>query len=507
MEWKVKYQRYLKLSAALQLGIVILLLILSQFISGRIDLSRSKQFSISEYSRNLLGELGQNLTIRYYLSSELELRLAQSSEIRNYLSQLRGLHPGLIDVEIIRADESMGLEQLGISSQSIEVVDGNSQQRRNVYSGITLSYGSQTEVIPEIFQMDSLEYELAAALTRLIHGTPRVNMLIARQAEDVSYEIAQEYLGRLFDVNVLSPGEDLPPSEVLLVFGTDQLGATDMNRIRQSMRSGSPMVLSADSARADLLANLSALPMRNASSSAFLAELGIELGASWVLDSINNPIPVQEEQGSQRVQGYRSYPPWIHVNSDAMANEHPLSSIFTGLDLYWASPISYDPEDDRITPLLYSSSTALADAHFTSDPLETQDLLDNSGPIGPQLLALEFNGELSSNLQDGSSDKTAARFILIGDGDFASDLVQFTSAQYNLTFLRGLIEYLCGYEELLALNGPSIDMSLTGGNEGVASARLKLAALVSVCMLPATFFAWGGIRLFRRRAFGKGRPS
>jgi ABC-type uncharacterized transport system involved in gliding motility auxiliary subunit len=93
------------------------------------------------------------------------------------------------------------------------------------------------------------------------------------------------------------------------------------------------------------------------------------------------------------------------------------------------------------------------------------------------------------------------RLVVVGDADFASNLMDFTEAQYNMTFLANAAEWLANSEDLLSIKSRlSRDVRL---NRIQDPARRLAAALstqiVNVAIIPLAVIAFGIIRLLLRR--------
>jgi ABC-type uncharacterized transport system involved in gliding motility auxiliary subunit len=94
-----------------------------------------------------------------------------------------------------------------------------------------------------------------------------------------------------------------------------------------------------------------------------------------------------------------------------------------------------------------------------------------------------------------------ARLVVVGDADFASNLLEFTEAGYNLSFLTNTAEWLSNSEDLLSIKTRlARDVRLNRIQE--PSRRLTavlVTEIVNVAVIPLAVIAFGIVRLLLRR--------
>jgi ABC-type uncharacterized transport system involved in gliding motility auxiliary subunit len=94
-----------------------------------------------------------------------------------------------------------------------------------------------------------------------------------------------------------------------------------------------------------------------------------------------------------------------------------------------------------------------------------------------------------------------ARLVVVGDADFASNLLEFTEATYNLGFLTNAAEWLSNSEDLLAIKTRlARDVRLNRIQEPARRLAAVLATqIVNVAVIPLAVVAFGIVRLLLRR--------
>ncbi len=89
----------------------------------------------------------------------------------------------------------------------------------------------------------------------------------------------------------------------------------------------------------------------------------------------------------------------------------------------------------------------------------------------------------------------------MGDADFASNLLEFTEADYNLSFLTNTAEWLSNSEDLLSIKTRlARDVRLNRIQEPSRRlAAVLVTEIVNVAVIPLAVIAFGIVRLLLRR--------
>jgi ABC-type uncharacterized transport system involved in gliding motility auxiliary subunit len=149
--------------------------------------------------------------------------------------------------------------------------------------------------------------------------------------------------------------------------------------------------------------------------------------------------------------------------------EHPVSSGFSGVDLFWASPIELNPPEQVTGEILFSSTPGawLMTGNFVTNP-DPQNRFDREAPDtqGVKTLAVALSGKFPSwfeglpkpvregspeELPDRIGETRDSRIIVIGDTDFASFLMQYAQAQRNLDFLVQAADWLGNDDDIIGI--------------------------------------------------------
>lgn len=162
----------------------------------RIDFSKNKTFSVSEFSKSLIRKVNEPLTITYYCSSNLSKLYPQIRDVKDYLVDFaqESKKIRLIIKDPDRNEQTRKLLQdYGIKSQQMRTVSSTSTNFISVYSAVILEYQGNMEIIPFTMEANSLEYDLDIRIKSLLSGYKRtVNIIVGNGmslSEDYNYVI------------------------------------------------------------------------------------------------------------------------------------------------------------------------------------------------------------------------------------------------------------------------------------------------------------------------------
>jgi len=463
----------------LALAAIILGLLVSGRLWFRLDLSRNQAYTLSRVARNLYREIPETVTITYYLSEKLTKIHPVPGEIRDLLIEFTTHSRGRIRLVVkdpVKAAAVAAAERLGVLPQQIQTMEKDQASVATVYTGIVIEYLNQTETLPVVFSVDTLEYDLTSRIRTLVRGRERAaGMLVAgadkNWSQDFNY-LEQAFSQAGYRVRQIAPGAEIPDDlPILFVFGgVEELDDWALYRINRYVVSGGKVLFAVDGVFVDSRADLAARPMVDAGLLSLLAAWGVRVEPKLVLDKAALTIPYQSQNpaGSRQVRLVR-YPHWVAVLEKNGNQDHPVTSNFGGLDLFWPSPLLLEPPAG-VTATILASSTADA-WRMTKDFAANPDasLLfsrEEAQTRGPAVLAAAMSGRFpdwfaerpkpsragsSETLPDMPRAAQDSRVLVIGDSDLASGLIQYTQSQRNLVFLLQCADWLGNDEDILAI--------------------------------------------------------
>jgi gliding-associated putative ABC transporter substrate-binding component GldG len=512
----------------LGLAIIILAGLNSSRFFTRLDLTASKAFSISSVSKKLFREIPEQVYLTYYISDKLRKLYSFPAQIEDLLLEYAAYSHGKIRVEVLdplRDAEMTRAESLGVYPQQIEVVERDQRSLAQVYTGIVVQYLDRHETIPVAARVDSLEYELTSRIRKVVSNEQQVvGILLGDQGRNLQQEFSGLYraLSQDFRLEQVSAGQDIPADmDVLLILGNQDLEEFDLFPVDQYIMKGGRVMFAVEGVRVDLQRGLAVAKLEKDPTLDLLEAYGVRVKRELVLDKYcqNFRMPIQMF-GQVMWQLLDKYPYWITVAGQYVSRDNPITARFSGLDLYWASPLESTAKAGTEAEVLARTTPegwTVSQEPFQTNPQQGSLLLamphDNKGSYP---LAISLRGELTSYFKGRSiptregekrdwqsivESAKDSRIIVVGDADFASDLLQFTEANYNLDFLSNAAQWLGNSEDLLSIKTRTTrDTRLNKIQDPARRVRSALTAeLVNVVLIPLAVIGFGIGRLLYRR--------
>lgn len=174
---KRTWLKQLKISAAsvLIIGAFILINILISPVSFlKYDLSFGNAYTLSTSTRKILKKLNTSMTISFFASSDLPARLLPlKNEVIDLLNEYQKENKGKLTVKILDPKKDQNalrqVGELGIPQLQFSQLEQDKYAVTASYFGIAINYGNQKEILPQVTDIESLEYNLTASIYRLIH--------------------------------------------------------------------------------------------------------------------------------------------------------------------------------------------------------------------------------------------------------------------------------------------------------------------------------------------------
>jgi ABC-2 type transport system permease protein len=269
-----------------------------------------------------------------------------------------------------------------------------------------------------------------------------------------------------------------------------------------------------------------------------LASYGVEIGEAMVLDTRNEPFPmqVQRQVGGIQVAEYQliAYPYFIDVRSDGMDSDSPIVANLPAVTVQWASPLTLDEakmEGRQVNVLLKSTAESWlrSSGDVQPDLNAYPDLgfaVEGEQQAWPLAVAIQgsfesyFRGKASPFEQQGMATPTAtatetvatpepvlgtvevspelSRLVVVGSSEFIDDTVLRISSNvsadrylYNLQFVQNAVDWSVEDQDLLSIRSRGTyshllkpldhkEQSLWEGlNYGLALAALAVVGVVS----------------------------
>ena len=530
--------------AILSAAAFVLAFMISSRIWFRLDLTRDKSYTLSEVSRNLYREIPDQVTITYFVSDRLALAHPLPGEIadmlREYAAQSRG-RIRFIQKDPAKANLTQAVEEMGIVPQQIQVVEKNESTVATVYTGILIEYLDRKSVMPVVFSLDTLEYDLSSRIRALVRNTEKELGVIVADASkqwNTDYNLLNRQLTVSgFKIRLISPGDEIPDTlpALFVLGGSEDLDDYALYRIDRYILGGGRVLFAANGVFVDTRGSLEARGVQDKGLLAMLANYGVVVRTALVLDRAALTLTFQTRNENGTFIRSVRYPEWIGVQQGAGNPNQPLTARFAGLDLYWPSPLELSPPPGVSAEALFSSTNQawLQTDKFITDPNRIPQFdAEAATTRGTKVLGAVLSGIFpgayegrpkperkaaakaaasTDALPDLPMQKKPSRIIVVGDADFAGSLMQVSRAEgRNLEFLVRTAEWLSSDDDIIAIRGREGEGRLDRitdsdkRNTAMAFSRGFNTVFIPLCVIIAgLFLGWRRAARLRRTALTK----
>ena len=450
--------------ALLSAAAILFAILLGSRLWVRLDLTRNKAYTISEVSKKLCRNISDQVTITYFISDKLATAHPMPGEIADLLREYAAYSRGkirFVQRDPAKAELLQKLEELGIIPQQIQVVEKNETTLATVYTGILIEYLDRESVIPVVFSLDTLEYDLSSRIRSLVTNVEReLGVIVGDAYRQWSSEyglLNRELIMAGFRVRLLSPGEEILPAlpALFVLGGAGDLGEEALIPIDRYVRSGGNVFFAVDSIAVDTRGTLEAAAVEDKGLLAMLANYGVVVRRAMILDKTALGLSFQTQTGFGSMVRTVRYPLWIGVQENAANHNHPLGARFRGLDLFWASPLEVSPPAGVQSDVLFSSTNEawLQEERFITNPNMISNFMDERGTtMGKKILGVSLAGIFPAAFAHEGISVKASRLIVVGDTDFAGNIMQVNRGEErNLDFLLRAAEWLSSDDDIITI--------------------------------------------------------
>jgi ABC-2 type transport system permease protein len=482
----------------LRVGVLLLVVtlvvvnLLGSYISGRLDLTPGKAYTLSPATKKLVGSLSDIVTIKVYASKDLPSEVGlMKRDLDDMLGDLRSAGNGKIRLQERNPDTDEATKKeaanLGITPVQFNIRGQASLEVKEGYLGMVIQYADLTEPIPFVRRTDDLEYRIASSIRGMTRsGKRKVGLIVAMDdwgREGRSLSQVQEQLAKSYEVVPVSLDDPSTLSDSTLV---------------AVMIAGQPQMLSQpahDALAAFLARGGGALIMTSGAPidgrtpravgkepvwNSILSPFGVKVRPDLVYDlSSNQMVPVPNAGGGGSV--YQPYPFWVRgVAGDGVS---VVTDGVNELFLPWVSSIDFSgAKAGTVTPLIASSRAAgVAEGDIDLNPTRAFPRSN----VRQHILGVQ--------VQADSASPVRGRVVLVGNAEFATD--RYLSPD-NGAFALNAVDWLAQDEALISIRSRDRRPPRLLFTSPVMQEAIKYVNLVGVPLLIAV---WGVVRLVRRR--------
>lgn len=487
--------------ATAYLGIITTVVILAvlglsseMFFHRRLDLTESKQFTLSKASLNTIRNLPDLVTIKVVMSKDLPTQFLQiRTHVVDLLREFEAQANGKITLVFEDPGESEAKRQqatsLGIQEVQLQEQSSEGLQIKKGFFGLAMTYGDKKEVIPVLQNLESFEYDMVVKLKKLtgsiktigiLEGSPNNKLTMTLPGPqpktttgfDENYPTLKEEAEKLYKLEKLDPlnGPIAEDVDLLLVAAPSHLSEMEKFNIDQFLMKGKSIMFLSPGVDMSLGTGINGTASHNGYED-LLAHYGLAVRKDVIL----------EDRNFEFVRFGNSffpspYPYWIKVGADGLNATSAISSKLGSISLPWVSALDIDTtkkDSSKVEVLARSSKGSWEEANsFFLLPRDLKEFLPVNQKSYP-LVALK-SGKLHSFYEDhplpmGDSThridsskvlrvaQKEARLLVIGNAVFASDFyVGYTQAVANLHLVLNSFDQLALDPDLITIRSREI---------------------------------------------------
>jgi gliding-associated putative ABC transporter substrate-binding component GldG len=398
-------------------AIVLIINILSENYSFRLDLTEEREYTLSKATNDILKGLDKPVTITAYFSKDLPPNIGNIQEnLKDMLVEYGNRSNGMVVYKFINPGEDEQLEreavQNGIQPIMINVREKDQVKQQKAWLGVMVSMGEDKETIPFIQPGSAMEYALSTSIKKLsVTNKPSI-ALIQGHGEPYISDVVQAYkeLTVLYDVQTLTLTDTTVIPEnfktIAIIRPADTIPPVQLSLLDNFLSKGGNMLVALNRVEGDF-SNATGRPVSTGLEE-WLMKKGLTIADNFIIDATCGSVTLQQQQGGFTMSTQIEFPylPVIQKFAD-----NPITKGLEAVSMQFASPITFSGDTTlRFTPIAFSSdkSGSLRTPLYFDIQKEWQT---TDFPMQDLVVAGILEGKLAGN--------TESKLIVISDGDFA----------------------------------------------------------------------------------------
>ena len=511
-------------------------------VYGRADLTEDKVYTLSPASKALVKSLKDPIIVKAYMSKEVPPQVSQiERHVRDLLDEYKAASGGKFQWESIDPAGDPKKEEeaskAGIRKIQLQQLSKDQVSVAAIYLGVSFEYGDKTDKLPEVGQIEGLEYEISSLLKRLTIKKRKIGFASGQgeageqQAQGIWRALQQNY-----DVqNVALSGQGavtkIPDDiDALVIMGPKQPYSEAAKKLVDGFLMQGKAVaflvdgMTLETPRGQMPPGMQMPRIARKNDTgleSLLGSYGFKINDDIVMDA-------QNARGIVMVDGQPMLvnQPYFPIVDERGIGKHDITDKVHGIFFPLASSVEVQGPmkelwdkggkagDAELAVLARSTAHSWQQTgFFMMDPTKPVKPQDNA-KTGPFAFGYAYRGKLKSafggaapamsSAETGdqpppSESKTPVRLVVIGDSDFGSDEYLRGSrdvARLNGHFVLNVMEWLVQDDALTPVRGKSITERPLHVEEGTPI-KVKVANMV---LLPLAFIGYGIVRWRLRRS-------
>jgi gliding-associated putative ABC transporter substrate-binding component GldG len=529
----------------LVIGAVVAVNLIGTRVFGRLDLTENKVYTLSNASKEIVRALPDYLTVKAYISKDLPPELSNTSRyVRDLMDDYKTYSKGKLRFEAFDPESDKKIEDEAnackVQKLQIQVMRSQKFEVGTYWLGLCFQYQGKDDAIPQVGQVEGLEYEISSIIKRMTQKKRKVAFTTGHGEQDLSqgFTFLKHVVDQEFDSTTVNPSSTAIADDVdALVVGGPKQPFDDKGRheIDSFLMKGRGVIFLVDGMA--LSAPRGGMPQmenqpkvgqaNNTGLNELLEKYGFKIGDDFVFDRQNVPGPV--DVGGRKM--LKNLPVFVGVKTDQSDKDNSILAGVNAVVFPFASSVQLvgplasgkaQLPGAKLWTLAATSPEAWKQSgfFFFSPMTEMEEAKDpkDHGVFG---LAYAYQGILKSaypppgavpgmsvpdNMPAAESRKPV-RMMVVGDSDFASD--EYLQVARYLPFYQGgaqmlfnAVSWTMEDEALTPVRSKTVAARpISVGSDGAVLA-LKLGNVFGVAIL---FIAFGVGRMVVRRTRRRGQ--
>ncbi|MEN9327673.1 MAG: hypothetical protein RI947_481 [Candidatus Parcubacteria bacterium] len=467
-------------------GFIVANILLSA-LSLRLDLSNGKAYTLSPATVKIVKSLDDVVTMKFFASSNLPTRLlplkTQTADLLREYKKAGGKNVTLRILDPTKDKTAAeDAQKAGIPELQFSQMEQDKFAVTNAYFGLAMYYGDKKEILPQVTDMGSLEYNLTAAVYKMQRKElPQVGIIDPGATVDPQSErigllkqvIASQFSPSMIVVDETKDINAAYKAVVVLDSPVKEQSSGIAKMVQKYVSKGGKVILFTDGVNID--EGLSATPA-DSSLSIFLKDYGITVQKNLVLSGSAELVTFGNQAGSFAT----IYPFWMKTN---VFSKHSYFSNIQQLTYPWTSSLTVEKKSGVETSELVKSVPQ------SWEQKQTFILNPNAIPQPNEKDLKQFT------VTARAAAKQGGELIVIPSTRFIMDKY-LGRASANIEFVLNVLNEMISQGALTGIRQRAV---LFYPLPELAQDEKDLIKYANILLLPIVFAVYGGYRLMKRR--------
>ncbi len=452
--------------------------------SARLDFSKGKAYTLSPATNTLLKNLDDIVTVKFFISSDIPTKfLPLKTDVVDLLNEYKKAGGKKIQVKILDPKKdptaSNEVRELGIPELQFSQLESDKYQVSTAYIGLALLYGAKKEIIPQLTDLEGLEYNLTASIYKLTRKELAKIAIIGQEEnfnpQEDNLAVLKSILEKQFVFEFADLSEDLSSYKTILFFDdrVKEYTEEEIGNIKKYLNSKGKILFFVDGVWVS--DSLSAAPAKH-NLFTLLSDWGITLNSNLVLSASAELVNFGNEQLSLLLP----YPFWVKAGSFQSASSYFLN--MNQVTYPWTSSLDIAKKDGfEITDLVKTSTRSW----------EQKDAFT----LNPETIIPPQQKDMKEFVVAAESKHNGANIVVIPSSRFIAD--QYLSrGSGNLDFILNALNSFASDNALLGIRRRTVSLYPV---PDIGENQKDIFKYTNMLLFPGIFAVYGMLRLTRKR--------